>query len=108
MKKLVFLATLLFSGMAVADINDRQHPPPSSQAKVNRVIAQAYATRNPPVDHTAVYKNAVMPSMPNVNQGVSVGLSVGTAVAGKNGQVPREQVTVTRDNTVVCLNCRGK
>jgi hypothetical protein len=113
MRALTLFALLsALSVTAQADINERTHPDPGAQAKINRVIAQAYATRHPPTDHTAVFQG-LQPQLgqglrPQLGQGLSVGLSIGTINASKIGQAPREVNIVTRDNTVVCLHCRGR
>lgn len=100
----LFALLSALSAAAQADVNERTHPDPGAQAKINRVIAQAYAYRQPPVDHTAVFQGL----QPQFGQGLNVGLNIGAFNASKIGQAPREVNIVTRDNTVVCLHCRGK
>ena len=99
---LLLLVLTLPGTSAAGGINERNHPPPGSQAKINRVIAQAYATRKPPVDHTAVYRDLhVQPGA-----GLNLGVNVGSFNASGIGQGPRENNVVTRDNIVICLHCR--
>jgi hypothetical protein len=106
--KLLSILLLLFSYSVVADVNERDHPEPGSQAKINRVIAQAWATQAPPVDNIAVYKNGIPKHSVDNGKGVNLGLSVGTVGPAKNGQMPRENNVVTRDNIVICLHCNGR
>jgi len=81
--------------------NDRGHPNPGAQAKINRVIAQAYSMNQAPVDHTVIYSGI----HPPIGHGLNLGLSIGTVNASPSGQAPREVNVVTRDNMVICLHC---
>lgn len=116
---IAYFLLILLSNQAFADgFNQRDHPAPGQQAKINRVIAQAWSIQKPPVDNIAVYQN-VSPSNVPVNtpangntqvyggHGVNLGLSVGAVTPGVNGQVPLENNVVTRDNIVICLHCQG-
>jgi len=102
--RVLFVLLSVLSMAAEADINERTHPAPAQQAKINRVIAQAWATGQPPTDHTAVFQGV----QPQFGQGLSLGLNIGTVNASNFGLSPREVNIVTKDNIVVCLHCRGR
>ncbi len=104
MKTLILLTCIIaFSTAAQADgFNERNHADPGAQAKINRVIAQAYATNQPPVDHAAVFQNV----QPPFGQGLNLGINNGVIAPSKMGLGPREVNVVTGPNTVICLHCR--
>jgi hypothetical protein len=80
--------------IAQADgINERNHPDPGTQAKINRIIAQTYAMKQPPVDHAAVFRGVHSQH----GRGVSVGLSVGNMLPSRTG-APRSQCRYSRQH----------
>jgi hypothetical protein len=107
MKILVIITMLgMFQNVFAEGINERQHPDPAAQSKINRVLAQAWSMQKPPTDNISVIQNATSKQFAN-NQGVNLGLSVGSVTPGRLGQTPRENTVVTRDNIVICVHCQG-
>lgn len=92
--------TLLVANGALADgVNQRQGAPPATKAKVNRLLASAYA-QGGVRDNTTVRRGGDAAAI----------LEIGTTTTGGRGgssSTPREQTIVTGDNTVICLHCRG-
>jgi len=104
MKRLIFPLLCAASLAAQADgVNERTHAPPGAQAKVNRVIAQAEATHQPPKDNVVVYNNLQTQG----HGGITLGINNGGHAPTLPGQPVPEQNIVTHDNIVVCLHCQA-
>jgi hypothetical protein len=90
---------LLVANGALADgVNQRQGAAPATKAKVNRQLAGAYA-------QGGVKDNTTVKSGDSAAATLEIGTGNSTGRGGSSA--PREQTIVTRDNTVICLRCRG-
>jgi hypothetical protein len=93
----VMLLAILFSSSQAAGLNERSSLAPATQAKMNALLAGAYAQSNKLPKQTEILTRG----------GAGLKVEIGTSYNAANA--PREQNTVVNgDVTVICHHCYGQ